>query len=80
MNFNEELVHTQKAPGPALAEGKFLPRTPNNYPYCLGVALCCKGNEKCIALFWPVQLRVLLGSGVHPGWNPPFPGGQAVAP
>lgn len=73
---------TEKAPGPVLAEGKFLPRISND---CLGVAYQCKNNKKFIAFPRPLQLRVLLGSGVHPGWNPtghskcpPFPDDQTT--
>ena len=77
----EDPVHTGKAAGPALAEVKFFSRTPNTYPDFLRVAHSYEEKEKSIASSWPVQLRVLLGSGVYPGLNPaghrqcpPFPG------
>lgn len=50
MNFSkyEEPVPTGQAPGPSLAEGKFLPRTPNPDPHGLRVAHCHEKKEKAI--------------------------------
>lgn len=89
LNFSkyEEPVHMGKSPGPALAEGKFLPRTPNTYPDCLRVAHCHEEKQKSIAPSRPAQPRVLLGSGSPPGQNParysqcpPFPGHRTLRP
>lgn len=63
----KEPARTGGAPGPVLAEGQLLSRTPNDCPNCRKVARCCEDNEKSIGLIGPVWFRVPYGSAGCPG-------------